>query len=44
MDKKIMKIQKDNKKEGKELGKLLKDDKKQDKKMKKCDMSMKKKK
>lgn len=42
MDKKIKKIQAENKKEGKDLSKLLKADKKQDKKMEKCDMMMKK--
>ena len=44
MDKQIKKIQKENKKEGKDLSKLLKDDKKHDKKLDKCDMMMKKKK
>ena len=44
MDAKIKKIQKENKKEGKDLSSLLKADKKQDAKMKKCEMKMKKKK
>ena len=44
MDKKIAKIQKENKKEGKDLASLKKMDKKQDKKIEKCDMKMMKKK
>lgn len=44
MDKKIAKIQKENKKEGKDLAQLKKMDKKQDKKIEKCDMKMMKKK
>ncbi len=44
MDKKIKKIQSENKKEGKDLKNLLKSDKKMDKKMEQCEMKMKKKK
>ena len=40
MDKQIRKIEKENKKEGKDLKKLEKMDKKQDKKMEKCDKMM----
>jgi hypothetical protein len=43
MDKKIKKLQSENKAEGKGLKSLLKADKKQDAKMAKCDMKMKKK-
>jgi len=37
MDEKIKKIQRENKKEGKDLKSLLKADKKQDKKIAKCE-------
>ncbi len=43
MDKKIKKLQAENKVEGKGLKSLLKADKKQDKKIEKCDMKMMKK-
>ncbi len=43
MDKKIKKIQAENKKEGKDLKSLLKADKKMDAKMDRCEMKMKKK-
>jgi hypothetical protein len=44
MDKQIKKIQKENKKEGKDLTLLLKTDKKNDKKLAKCNKMMNKKK
>ncbi len=44
MDKQIKKIQKENKKEGKDLTFLLKTDKKKDKKLAKCNKMINKKK